>query len=471
MENTKPRIGLAVMANEWFWKYKMFGDEFLEEINRDFKSIVSKLTEISEVISTGIVLNEEQAIKAAKDLESKNVDLTIVCPIIWTSDIPLIRFLKEIDRDIPIFLWFYSPYKRLPSFLRISDFIRVTGTVGSLQFSHVLKRDKRNFAVIVGSKDEEPLIKEINEYAKAAKTIKDFKRTRVGLLPWRYLDIANTWCDEFKITTRLGPQVVRISVSELFKISQSIPEEEINSFANYLMKNYEVKVSEKSLYASVRASLALAKIFDIYGLDAAAIQDLDDELHQLFKTRPCLYVPSIFEGTRVVSMEGDIHTAIAMLILKKITNQPVLFSEIYAFDKTENIMLMGHTTMLDINVAKNPNEIKIISDCEYEKFDEVEGAYMYFIGKEGTITMLSLVDEVDNYRMIIGKGYSLPISDARIEGYSHIVVQPSLPVEDFLKEAAKAGAGQHWAVVYGDHVSILEKFAELSRLNKTIIGG
>jgi L-arabinose isomerase len=168
-------------------------------------------------------------------------------------------------------------------------------------------------------------------------------------------------------------------------------------------------------------------------------------------------------------MEGDIHTVIAMLILRKLTGQPILFAEVYMFDKVENVMPMGHTTMLDINIAKNPKEIKIIPDCEYESFDEVEGAYMYFTGKEGTVTLLSLVDDVDNYRLIIGRGESIPINGARIDGYSHILVRPSLPVEEFLKKAAEAGAGQHWAVAYGDHVSILEKFADLTGLNKTVI--
>lgn len=469
MELSKPKIGLIITANEWFWKYKMFGDKFLEEINQDVKSIISKLSEFMEIVDAGIVLNEEQAVEATRRVEQEGVDALIICPIIWASDIIFLRILKEISRETPILLWFYSPYEKLPAFLNVSDFIKATGTVGALQFTHILKRSRRKVIAVIGGKEDAETIKEIYEYAKAGKVIKDLKKMKIGLLPWRYQDIANTWCDEFKIETVLGPKIYRISSYELFRTSQSIPENEVESFVNQLKEKYEVKVSEKSLRVSARASLALARVFDKYDLNAIAIQDLDDEIHEMLKTRPCLYVPSIFEKGRVVSMEGDVHTLIAMLILKVITGQPVLFSEIYTFDKNENIMLMGHTTMLDINMARNPKEIKIIPDCEYEKFDEVEGAYMYFTCKEGPVTMLSLVDEVDSYRIVVGKGYSLPISEPRIEGYSHMVVRTNSPVDVFLKEAAKAGAGQHWAVTYGDHVSALRKFAELSGLNATII--
>jgi L-arabinose isomerase len=469
MEDVKPKIGLVVMANEWFWKYKMFGSEFLELIEKDAESIRIKLSEFADVVDMGIVLNEKQAIDDIRNIKSGDADLLLVCPIIWTSDLPFIDMLKETPRDMPIILWFYSPYERLPSKLSVSDFIRATGTVGAFQFSNVLKREGRKFMVVVGTKGEDRVYKEIYEYSKAARVAKELKNMKIGLLPWRYPDIANTWCDEFKIASRLGPKIVRISVSELYKVAQGIGEEEVNSFVNELKEKYEVRVTERSLRVSARASLGLAKVFDKYDLNAVAIQDLEDELHELLKTRPCLYVASIFEKGRVVGMEGDIHTVIAMLILRKLTGQPVLFAEVYMFDKVENVMPMGHTTMLDINIAKNPKEIKIIPDCEYESFDEVEGAYMYFTGKEGTVTLLSLVDDVDNYRLIIGRGESIPINGARIDGYSHILVRPSLPVEEFLKKAAEAGAGQHWAVAYGDHVSILEKFADLTGLNKTVI--
>ncbi len=469
MENVKPKIGLVVMANEWFWKYKMFGSEFLELIEKDAESIRIKLSEFADVVDMGIVLNERQAIDAIRNIKSRDADLLLVCPIIWTSDLPFIDMLKETPRDMPTILWFYSPYERLPSKLSVSDFIRATGTVGAFQFSNVLKREGRKFMVVVGTKGEDRVYKEIYEYSKAIRVAKELRNMKIGLLPWRYPDIANTWCDEFKIASRLGLKVVRISVSELYKVAQSIAEEEVNLFVNELKENYEVRVSERSLRVAARASLGLAKVFDKYDLNAVAIQDLEDELHELLKTRPCLYVASIFEKGRVVGMEGDIHTVIAMLILRKLTGQPVLFAEVYMFDKVENVMPMGHTTMLDINIAKNPREIKIIPDCEYESFDEVEGAYMYFTGKEGAVTLLSLVDDIDNYRLIIGRGESIPINGARIDGYSHILVRPSLPVEEFLKKAAEAGAGQHWAVVYGDHVSILEKFADLTGLNKTVI--
>lgn len=470
MELAKPRIGLTMLAGEWFWKYKMFGDNFLDFVKKEAEHIYAKMSDYAETVGNTVVLNQEQAKNLIRDINSSGVDLIVICPLIWTSDLPFIEVLKETPKNMPIILLFYNPYEKLPAQLNVSELIMATNPVGALQFSNALRRYRKDFVTLVYTKDSDFVFKEIYEYAKAARILKDLKNMKIALLPSECPDISNTWCDDFKISSRIGPRIVRIPISELYKIAESIADKEVDLFINELKASYEVLVSQKSLVESARASLGLAKLFEKYGFDALAIQDLDDEMHKLLKTRPCLYVHSIFKKNRVVGMEGDVHTTLAMLILRKITDQPILFAEPFTFDKAENIMIMGHMGMLDVEAAKDPKKVKVIPDVEYKNFDEVEGAYMYFIAKEGPVTLFSLIDEGDNYRFIVGKGEAVSRDREKIEGYSHILVRPNMPVEDFLKKASEAGAGQHWAITYGDHVSILKKLADFMGVNITLIG-
>jgi L-arabinose isomerase len=234
MDFAKPKIGLVLMANEWFWKYKMFGQDFLELIENDCKFIYEKIKESTDVIYNGLVLNTEQAKSSIREIKRRNVDLLIICPVIWTSDIPFIEMLQEIPKSTPIILWFYVPSMRYPEKLTISEFIRATGPVGAAQFASVLKRDGRRFKIVVGSREDEEIFSEINQYARAAKLSNDLKNIRIGLLPSGYPDIANTWCDEFKITSRLGPRLIRISVYEYYKTAQELSEEEVEAFVRQL---------------------------------------------------------------------------------------------------------------------------------------------------------------------------------------------------------------------------------------------
>lgn len=469
MRMERPKVGILFLAHEWFWNYKMFGPDFLKLIESDVASIERNLRSFVDVVSSGLVLNEDQAIRAAREFGREGINLLIICSIVWSSDQPLLTALREISAELPLLVWCYNPYEKLPERMSVSEMIRATGTVGTLQTTGAIRRLGRDFVFVIGKEDDEEVLKDIYGYSVATKLADDLKRTKIGLLPYRYGAMTNMWVDEFKLLSKIGPKVEPISVTELHQASQQLDEAEVDSFVEYLKKNFEiVDVSEKSLRISAKASLGLAKIVEQHSLDAIAIEDLNDELHNVMKTRPCLYVKSMFEKGVAVGMEGDICATISVMILQRLTGKPAMFSEIFTFDSTSNTLLMGHIGMLNVNVAKDMSKVKIIPDCEYKSYDEVEGAFMYFTAKEGRVTLFSIVNELDTYRMIVAKGESLPINE-KLEGYSHMLVKPDVPIKRFLQMALKSGATQHWAVVHEDVVADLEKLADVMGLEKTLI--
>jgi L-arabinose isomerase len=462
----KPKVAILFFAHEWFWNYKMFGSEFLKLLESDVANIENNLKSFAEVVSSGIILNESQAKEAVKKLKGEHVNLIILCPIVWSSDSTVLASLKDFDDAHPILMWCYNPYKELPKKVSVPEMIRASGAVGALQSASAILRLGKSLIPIVGREDE--VLKEIYEYSIAAKLLDDLKEAKIGLLPWRYGEMVGTWIDEAKLLGKLGLKIEPISVAELYQASQELSEDEVNSFIEYLKKNFKIEVSEKSLMISAKASLALAKVIEKHSLDAIAMQDLDDEMHKLLKTRPSLCVESILKKGIPVGMEGDIRGTIAMLILQRLTGKPAMFGEVFTFDSINNTLLVGHIGLVNVNLAKDLSKVKIIPDCEYQFYDEVEGAYMYFTSKEGAVTLLSIVEEKDTFRMVIAKGESLPIEE-KLEGYSHMLIKTDVPVRQFLKTALKLGATQHWAIVHDDAVSKLEKFAEIAGLEKTLI--
>jgi len=164
--------------------------------------------------------------------------------------------------------------------------------------------------------------------------------------------MVGTWIDEAKLLGKLGLKIEPISVAELYQASQELSEDEVNSFIEYLKKNFKIEVSEKSLMISAKASLALAKVIEKHSLDAIAMQDLDDEMHKLLKTRPSLCAESILKKGIPVGMEGDIRGTIAMLILQRLTGKPAMFGEVFTFDSINNTLLVGHIGLVNVNLAK-----------------------------------------------------------------------------------------------------------------------
>jgi len=446
-----------------------FGPEFLKLVESDIANIERNLGSFLEVVGSGIIFREEQAKTAATKLREEHVDLVVFCPVVWSSDRVLLGALREIDDRLPVIMWCSSPYRELGEKISVPQLVRATGAVGALQSASAMARLGRSLIPVVGTRDDERVLKEIHEYSMAAKVANELKRMKIGLLPCRYEDMIGTYVDEAKVLSKLGPRIEPISVAELFRASQEVNESELKSFTEYLKKNFEiVNVSEKSLLASARASLALANIVEQHNLDAVAVQDMDDELHRLLKTRPCLSAKSMVEKRVPVGMEGDIWGTLAMLILQRLAGKPAMFCEIYTFDVPNNSLLMGHIGVPNPNLAQDPSKVKIIRDCEFEHYDEVEGACMYFAYREGIVTLLAIVSEGDTFRMIISGGESIAIND-KLEGYAHMVVKIDPPVKRFLETALVSGANQHWAVVNHDAVKSLEKLAEIMGLEKTLI--
>jgi len=446
-----------------------FGPEFLKLVESDIATIEHSLGSFLEVVGSGMVFHEDQARAAVTKLREERVDLVIFCPVVWSSDRVLLAALREIDERLPIIMWCYSPYRELSKKLSVSELVRATGTVGALQSASAMARLGRSLIPIAGTLDDERVLKQIREYSMAAKVANELKRMKIGLLPCRYEDMIGTYVDEAKILSKLGPVIEPISVAEVFRASQEVSQSELKSFTEYLRKNFEiVGVSEKSLVTSGRASLGLANIVEQHNLDAIAVEDMNDEMHRLLKTRPCLPAKSIAEKPVPVGMEGDIWGTLSMLVLQKLTGKPAAFCEIYTFDVPNNSVLMGHQGMLNPSLAQDLSKVKIIPDCEFQHYDEVEGACMYFTFREGVVTLLAIVSERDNFRMIISRGQAVAITE-KLEGYAHMLVKIDPPVKRFLETALVSGANQHWAVVNHDAVENLEKLAEIMGFEKTLI--
>ncbi len=443
----------------------MFGSEFLELLKKDASDIEQQLKSYVDVVNGGIILRSDEASKASKKLLAEHCDAIVLFPIVWSADTPMLGALKEIDKSF-IILWCHNRLEKLPERMGFDEIIRGSGPIGALQMSSALRRLGVSFVPVFGR--GEPVLKDILEYSMAAKIMENLKQTRIGLLPWRYDEMVGTWIDEVKLLRELGPRIVHVSVNELYQVAQDLDASQTKAFVEQLKRYFRIEVSERSLEVSARACLALETVIEKHDLNAVAMQDLDEEMHRLLKTRPGIYTESMSRRNVAVGMEGDVHATLGMHILQGLTGKPAMFGEIFNYDITDNTLAVAHVGVLNTSLAKDLSKVRIIPDCEYKAFDEVEGAYTYFTCKEGIVTLLSIVDEGHSYRMITSVGESIP-TEGKLEGYAHMVVKIRSSVKHFFETAMKFGANQHWAVVHGDVTNVLEKLARLLGIEITTI--
>jgi L-arabinose isomerase len=280
--------------------------------------------------------------------------------------------------------------------------------------------------------------------------------------------MTGTYVDEFRLRHEIGPQLKYISAHDYRDICQSIPAERVDQFVNQLKAAYPQapNLTGKGLALGARASLGLAETVQRFDLDALAIEDVGEELHRVVGLRPCLSTPELFERA-VVSMEAEIGGAVALLILRGLTGLPVMYTEVFTCDLSDNALLLGHAGIQDARLAESPREILLEPDGEYLE-SEPDSAWMSFRAKGGPVTLLSVFCDVERFKLVIARGQAVP-GPRRLLGSPHAWVRLPLPLASFFEQCLRTGMTQHWALVHADVVEELLALAEILQLEMVLI--
>ena len=467
----KPKVGLLLMTAEWFAQIGASQGSFQglpQQLQDDAARINEALCSELHIVNAGVIATRQQLGEAVDLFKKEDVDLIVACQITWGEDRLIIDAVQKLPH-IPFLLWCYSPFQKLPEQMSMRDLFRASGPVGALQASAPLKRLGKQFGFAFGSYKNQDAIRSIVAFSRACQTARELKNAMVGILPYRCDQMTGTYVDEFRLKKEIGPELKYISINDYSRICAGIPDEAVEGFVSDLKASFRVaeNVTEAGLAKGARVSLGLAKVVELYKLDALSFNDIAEELHQTLGLRPCLYVPALF-ARAVVSMEAEVGGAVALLMLKKLAKKPPMYVEIFTYDESDNCLLAGHAGIHDINLAESKDAVLVEPDGEYVE-SEPDSCWMRFRARGGHVTMLSVFCDVDRFKMVITSGECLAGRE-KLLGSPHAYIRINAPLAEFFAKAIKTGMTQHWAVVHDDVVDELVALADVLRLEKVLIG-
>ena len=144
------KVGLVLVAAKCFWDKRVQSYRKLPElIKKDAENIVSRLSKHMGIVNTGIVTSIQEAEIAIEEFKKEKIELLIICPVMWSEDQPLIKLVNEMG-EVPLLLWCYSPYGKLPLKISALNLFRGSGSVGLFQASGPLKRLGKDFGFVLG---------------------------------------------------------------------------------------------------------------------------------------------------------------------------------------------------------------------------------------------------------------------------------------------------------------------------------
>lgn len=462
----KPKVGVVFFAARWFEEVVLGSDKSASEFNRfmeeDTAKVTAGLSEACTVVVCPLVTSMEKAWQSAQMLLGADVDAVLLCFVVWSEDEYLLPF-RDVMKVKPTILWAYTPYRRAPIKSDIMTLFRNSGIVASFESFGVLKKLGVKPACIAGSSQDQGPFDKIIRFARAARVCKQLKKMKLGVLPCRNDQMIVTYVDEFRLYSQIGPCVEYVSVLQLKKASEGVPEPEVAEYVRNIKSGFDIdeRVTERKLHESARASMGMERIIDEHHLDGLALSDLNPELHEVMGLRPCLYPETLARSGKVVGNEGDLGGTTAMLILQRLTGEPVMFTEIFNYDGVDNTVVAGHAGPSNHLLADRQSGVAITPDYELMGSPSgTSGVWMEFIGKPGRVTIVNFICMEDNFQMTVLGGESLG-GEKRVEGYPHFYIKIDPDMDDFIRTIAEHGVTHHWAVVHGDVREELRALSEM----------
>jgi L-arabinose isomerase len=465
--NYKLKIGLFGIGLDAYWpqfkglKERLQG--YLEEVRVKLESVNA------DVINLGLVDNPVSALEAGHIFRQSDVDiifLHITTYALSSTVLPVVRRAR-----VPVIILNLSPEKAIDYkyFNKLNDRTKMTGewlaNVSACpvpEIANVFLRAGIKFHQITGVlHGDEEVWKDVKEWIEAAAVANKMAHNRLGLMGHYYGGMLDVYTDLTLQLAGFGGHIEMIEVDELSVLRRSITDAEIYDRVKVFYKEFEIEsgCSESALKQAARTSVALDKLAEKHDLGSLAyyysgtgVQENEDAISSIILANSLLTSHGI-----PVAGEYEIKNVQAMKILDCF-GAGGSFTEFYALDFKDNVVLMGHDGPGHLAIAEGKTKVKPL-EVYHGKVGK--GLSVEMSVRHGEITLLSVVQKPDGKLMLlVAEGESVPGPILEI-GNTNSRYKFPIGVRDFVNTWNSYGPAHHCAAGIGHIASKILKLGDL----------
>lgn len=469
----KLKVGLFGIGLEAYWEQFQGLKERLESYLEIACNRIGEFGE--EVVNLGLIDTSQKAMEAGHQFRQADVDiifLYVTTYALSSTVLPVVQRAK-----VPVIILNLSPEANIDyaSFNKMTDRTKMTGEWLAYcsacpvpEIANVFKRAGIQFHQITGMLHDDPECwNEIKEWIEAAKVANVMSHNRLGAMGHYYSGMLDIYTDLTLQVATFGGHIEIIEVDELSALRRSIKPEEIKDRVNYFYETFDVQTdcSSIELEKAARTSLALDKLVELYALGSMAYyykgsgnKDNEDTIASVILGNSLLTARGI-----PVAGEYEIKNAQAMKIMDSFGSGGS-FTEYYAMDFNDDVVLMGHDGPGHIKIAQGKTKVRPLT-VYHGKVGN--GLSVEMAVKHGPITCLSVVEGANGKLFfLIAEGESVagPILEI---GNTNSRYKFSIGARKFVNDWNSYGPAHHCAVGVGHIGSKIHKLGEL--LNMEVV--
>lgn len=473
MIQNKVKVGLAGVGLETYW---VQFEGLLPRLLGYQCEIAAKMEQMNaEVINVGMVDTSQRAVSCAIALKQADVELLFLFISTYALSSTVLPLVQQVAKPVVILNIQPAPAIDYQFLNAMGDRGKMTGewlahcqTCSLPEFAGVFNRADIRYDIVSGYISEECVWKEIAAWVDAARAVNGMCNNRLGILGHYYGGMLDVYTDVAKQSMTFGTHVELLEMCELKALRDKVTDEETADKIKEFQSEFEViaDCGQKELERAAKTSAALDKLVDIHRLGALAYyyEGYDGNGYENIVT-------SVIAGNTLLTGRGipvagecEVKNAQAMKILS-LLNAGGSFSEFYAMDFQNDVILLGHDGPAHFEMAQE--KVKLVPLPLYHG-KPGKGLSIQMRVKKGPVTLLSVCEGVDGIFLLAAQGESVEGETLHI-GNTNSRYQFASGVRQFIKEWSKAGPSHHCAIGVGHKISELEKFAFLQNIPIKII--
>jgi L-arabinose isomerase len=423
----------------------------------------------AQVINLGLVDTPERAIEAGHQFRQADIDILFIYVTTYALSATVLPVVQR--AKVPVILLNLSPAPAIDYawFNQLNDRTRMTGEWLAFcsacpvpEMANVFKRAGILFQQITGMLYDDPIAwTEIDEWMDAAYVAHVMAHNCLGLMGNYYSGMLDIYSDPTLQLITFGGQMKMLEVDEFSALKEAVDEQAIQGRVQDFYTHFDVQpdCSMAELKRAARTSVALDRLVEQHGLGSLAYYHKGTGNLANEDT-----MSSIILGTSLLTARGipvageyEIKNAQAMKIMDSF-GAGGSFTEYYAMDFADDVVLMGHDGPGHIRIAEGKTKVRPLR-IYHGKVGA--GLSVEMSVQNGPVTLLSVVETGQGKLMLLvaeGESVAGPILEI---GNTNSRYRFTIGARKFVNDWNSHGPAHHCAVGLGHIASKLKKLGEL----------
>lgn len=398
METPPLRIGLFGIGLDAYWPQFTGLKERLESY---LARVATKLGRPGvEVVNVGLVDNPDRAREAGRQLRREDVDvifLHVTTYALSSTVLPVVQRAK-----VPVIVLNLAPEAAIDyaAFNRLGDRTQMTGewlahcsACPVPEIANVFKRAGVRFHQITGVLDHDPACwREVDAWVEAARVASAMSNNRLGLMGHYYGGMLDIQSDVTLQCATFGTHIEHLEVDALSALRREVAPAAVVDRVKEFHAAFDVQADcgADDLAEAARTSVALDRLVAEHRLGSLAYFYNGTGVAENEATIASIILGCSLLTARGVPVAGEyeVKNAQAMKIMD-LFGVGGSFTEYYAMDFKDDIVLMGHDGPGHIAIAEGRTKVRPLK-CYHGKVGR--GVSVEMAVKHGPVTLLSVIE-------------------------------------------------------------------------------